>query len=69
MKPTYSELLQMSTAELADLVVAQGAQIDSLKAHNNELTKVLIDVECEATSGDFDFPEQLYAQVAKMVFN
>lgn len=37
MKPAYSELLQMSTAELADIVVAQGAKIDSLEAQHKDL--------------------------------
>lgn len=30
MKPTYKELLEMSVEDLANLVVAQGAKIDSI---------------------------------------
>lgn len=37
MKHTYSQLLQLSTAELADLVVAQGAELDSMKDYQKSI--------------------------------
>ena len=37
MKPTYKELLKMSVEDLANLVVAQGAKIQSLEAAHKDM--------------------------------
>lgn len=50
MKHTYSQLLQLSTAELADLVVAQGAQLDSIKHHQKRIAVPIVEDAIIATA-------------------